>query len=254
MFSRISCGAIILGAALSGTALSGVASAQTSRDGAPQMWQQMAQRDRAEASSSTVPSVVENGSIITMIGCLEREADYRTRTDAGKGGKVGTGAGLGNEYVLVTGPGGCSSGTGEAYELTGSQEKELDPFVGLTIEITGRLKDAKIDAATGRPTGGFDPLGQDLRLREVEVAAFREPVSTVARLEEPRELPRSEAPVAREQSRVDEDPSIGTAGQESLPRTASPLAAAGLLGLLAVGGAAGLRALRVLPGKRLVRR
>lgn len=37
---------------------------------------------------------------------------------------------------------------------------------------------------------------------------------------------------------------VGTGGQDELPRTASPLALAGLLGLLSLAGAAGLRAFR----------
>lgn len=233
------------GAAIAAIALSTGVSAQTSRDGAPLQWQQMAQRDRAEASQN----VQTNGGAITMIGCLEREADYRTRMSSGKGGALGTGAGLGNEFVLVTGDGGCSSGTGEAFELTGGREKELEPYVGLQVEVTGELKPAKI-GDDGRPTGGVDPLGQDLRLREVEVGAFRDPVpppAQAARADEPRDVALNETrqPAAPADPARDDDRSIGTAGQDdTLPRTASPLGAAGLFGALAFGGAAAVRALR----------
>ena len=257
----------VCGAAIAVTIMAGTASAQTSRDGAPQNWQQMSQRDRADASlrvdlaQSNNSSVQTNGMAITMVGCLERETDYRTRMDAGKGGKLGTGLGLGNEFVLVTGER-CSSGSGEAFELTGSREKELEPFVGFTVEITGQLKEAKMDPATGRPTGGFDPLGQDLRLREVEVGAFREPAvipRRVAGADEPRDVVVNQA--ASDDRPLQDDRSVATTGQvarndadDQLPRTASPLAATGLLGLLAVGGAAALRAARKLPGRRLIRR
>jgi len=258
----------VCGAAIAVTIMAGTASAQTSRDGAPQNWQQMSQRDRADASlrvnlaQSDNSSVQTNGMAITMVGCLERETDYRTRMDAGKGGKLGTGLGLGNEFVLVTGAL-CSSGNGEAFELTGNREKELEPFVGFTVEITGQLKQAKMDPATGRPTGGFDPLGQDLRLREVEVGAFREPVPVpraAASVDEPREVAVNQA-AASDDRPLPDDRGVATTDQvarndadDQLPRTASPLAATGLLGLLAVGSAAALRAARKLPGRRLIRR
>ena len=99
----------VCGAAIAVTVITGMASAQTSREGAPRDWQQMSQRGRAEASlrvdlaQSDSSSVQANGMAVTMLGCLERETDYRTRMNAGKGGTLGTGAGLGNEFVLVTG-------------------------------------------------------------------------------------------------------------------------------------------------------
>jgi hypothetical protein len=274
----------VCGAAIAVTVFTGMASAQTSREGAPRDWQQMSQRSRADASlrvdlaQSDTSSVQTNGLAVTMVGCLERETDYRTRMNAGKGGTLGTGAGLGNEFVLVTGER-CSSGTGEAFELTGNREKELEPFVGFTVEITGQLKPAKMDPATGRPTGGFDPLGQDLRLREVEVGGFREPATAsrpAASADAPRddaanqsaanqattnEIPANQAVVSNDRP-LQEDRGVATTGQvarndadgDQLPRTASPLAATGLLGLLAVGSAAALRAAQKLPGKRLIRR
>src|SRR5688572_33437674 len=66
---------------------------------------------------------------VTLVGCIQREADYRRANDAGKGGPLGTGLRLGNEFVLVTSPAGdadcATAGTGEAYELTGNREREL---------------------------------------------------------------------------------------------------------------------------------
>ena len=38
---------------------------------------------------------------VTVIGCVERESDYRSAHDAGRGGPLGFGLGRGNEYVLV---------------------------------------------------------------------------------------------------------------------------------------------------------
>ena len=263
MVIRTVCGVVVIAGLCGGTT-----SAQTSREGAPQLWQQMSERNRDRAidvtlrpvlGQSDTSSVQTNGMAITMVGCLEREADYRTRMNSGKGGPLGTGVGLGNEFVLVTGAR-CSSGSGEAFELTGSREKELEPFVGFTVEVSGRLKDAKIDPATGRPEGGFDPLGQDLRLREVEVGAFREPVPVSAPVAST-DAPREPAPAVSDDRPLQEQRGVATTGQvarndaaDELPRTASPLAAAGLVGLLALGGAAAMRAAQKLPRKRLIRR
>ena len=211
-------------------------------------------------------------STITVVGCLQTEADYRRAQDAGKGGVLSTGAGLGNEYVLIQtegagGPGSyaananvdCKSSTafaGTSYEMTGTRERDLKQFVGRRVEITGELKNTD---ASGRP-GGFDPavISQDLRLDEINVASFREaPMAAQA----------SAAPAVTEtqpvQTQAVQTPSpdpapreaYGTSGQTGqtgtvasarteLPRTASPLGLYGLFGLLSLGGAAALRFVR----------
>jgi hypothetical protein len=125
------------------------------------------------------------------VGCIQREADYRRQHDSGRGGVAGTGLGRGNEYILTNamrmgsaagtdmdcGTIGATSGApGEAYELTGRAEPDLEPYVGRRVAVTGMLKDADTkpvgtsgDVAT--PTGGFDPLGQDLKLFELDVTS-----------------------------------------------------------------------------------
>ena len=198
---------------------------------------------------------------ISLMGCVQRETDYRRENNSGKGGFLGFGGGLGDEYVLVnaspnaTGAfGDCSSvAGGEAYELTGSAEEDLEAFVGQRVAIAGTRKAAEVDRATGRPTGGRQ-VGDDLRLFEVEVDSFRAlaaPVQTgtVARLdqEQEQEPARFEQGVER---RVDR---VATSGvqreqdvdgeREQLPRTASPLALMGLMGLLSLAGVAALRAM-----------
>src|SRR5688572_2522594 len=133
---------------------------------------------------------------ISVVGCIQRETDYRKQNDSGKGGFLGFGGGLGDEYVLVNASrgangafGDCTTATGgEAFELTGSAEDDLAPFVGQRVAIAGTQKEAEIDAATGRPTGGRQ-VGDDLRLFEVEVDSFRAfaapvQVDTVARVEQ----------------------------------------------------------------------
>jgi len=73
-----------------------------------------------------------------------------------------------------------------AYELTGSNEKQAEQFVGKRVEISGTLNRAETSAA-GRPTGGVtagepprgvDVGGQDLKLREIEVASVKEAEGT----------------------------------------------------------------------------
>lgn len=148
------------------------------------------------------PTMKNDQPQITLVGCVQRESDYRASRGAGSGGAAGTGVGAGNEFVLVnatvsptgamTGAGsatGAQAGTtgtsgstamGEAYELTGSGEGELESFVGRRVEITGHLKagsDAKASGATGTGTGtgtgGTNILGQDLNLKEFEVVSAK---------------------------------------------------------------------------------
>jgi hypothetical protein len=197
---------------------------------------------------------------ISVVGCIQRETEYRRQNNSGKGGFLGFGGGLGNEYVLVNASrgadgvfGDCTTATGgEAYELTGSAEGDLKEFVGQRVAIAGIRKEAEVDVETGQPTGGRQ-AGDDLRLFEVDVESFRplaEPVKTytVARADE--EPPRfqdqqettadvAETPPVRRDRPADVD-----RDQEALPRTASPLALTGLLGLLSFAGVAGLRNLR----------
>jgi hypothetical protein len=126
---------------------------------------------------------------VTIVGCVVRESDYRRARDAGKGGVAGTGVGVGNEFVLTnasmagaSGPavGTAGTATGAEYELTGSNEKQAEQFVGKRVEISGRLKAADVSAAgpTGGPTAGKPPSGvdvtsKDLKLRELEITTVK---------------------------------------------------------------------------------
>jgi len=126
---------------------------------------------------------------ITVVGCVEREADYRKAQDAGRGGVAGTGAGVGNEYVLSkattstgsTGAASTGAAASTAYELTGPNEGQLQKHVGHRIEITGKLKPAETDASgrptggatAGRPPSGVDVTSKDLKLREIDVVSIK---------------------------------------------------------------------------------
>ena len=161
-----------------------------------------------EQPNRPATQAAQGAQSVTIVGCVQSEADYRRARNAGKGGVAGTGVGAGNEFVLVdasmagasaTGaPGAATSGasgstagkpTGtagasaaiNAYELTGSGEGQLASHVGKRVEIMGTFKAAETGAAgpTGGPTAGAPPSGvditsEDLKLREFEVASVRE--------------------------------------------------------------------------------
>jgi hypothetical protein len=196
-----------------------------------------------------------DGRPLTLIGCIQREVDYRRTNAFARGGVAGRGLGRGNEYALITAFRGeyllinasragtegatadldCSfRSTAEVYELVGDRERDLAPFVGRVVRISGMLKEADVEpvGTSGQRTGGFDPLERDLRLHEVNVTSFQE-VSTTAN------APQAPTALAAEPA-----PTATTGADEQRPRTASPLPLIGLFGLLLLGGALGLWALR----------
>lgn len=209
----------------------------------------------AYAQSSKQPATP-----VTLVGCIQKEADYRKTHDLDKfAGKTGLGLGRGDEYVLINASKGttapanldCSfQGTTEAYELTGKREHDLKPFVGKVVQISGTMKEAKtkpLPSGEQAPTGGFDPLKKDLRLFEVEVSSFQAPAPAVAIANapppRPEPVPRAAAPAsAPEPAR--EQPPQQVARADRLPQTASPIPLAGVAGLISLAGALGARILR----------
>jgi len=245
---------------------------------------------------------------ITLIGCIMREADYRAMYGPGQSGPRGAGLGLRNEYMIVEAhevsaggsgvteaPGTCEPAPGgfpTAYELTGPREHEVASYIGRRVELTGTQKYAHTRAVgtsgLRQPTGGFDPLGHELHVFEVEVGSVREPV--VARAAEPVAAPApvaeaapvpapapeiaAPAPAPVETAAAPERPPAETAAapepppaetaaapepapapqapaeqprqiaRAELPATASNLPLVGLLGLLSLAAAAGMRFLR----------
>ena len=156
---------------------------------------------------------------ITLVGCLMRESDYRDQNGLSSGGWLNTGAGTSNEYILVNAiPGPVNEQTaaqancsnlsgGQTYELKGKAERKrnLEPFVGQRIEISGRMKHIDTEVAVGtsgeivatRPTGGpINPMNKDMRLFEVKMDSFREiPIVQEAVLfVEPEAAPAAPAP------------------------------------------------------------
>ena len=144
----------------------------------------------------------EHAQQVTIVGCVQREADYRRANNLGRGGAVGTGAGVANEFVLInasmaggatagaatgtaTGTTGTAGATpaapGQAYEVSGENESQLEQYVGKRVEIVAKMKAAEKGPAgtTGGATAGTPPTGvditsPDLRLKEVEIVSVKE--------------------------------------------------------------------------------
>jgi hypothetical protein len=128
------------------------------------------------------------GEHVTVVGCVQREEDYRQAHNMPRGGAVGTGVGEDDEFVLVNATiAGRPTGTaGRAvteteFELSGPGEEKLTQYVGKRVEISGTLEAAEV-GASGRPTGGttagrppqgVDVTSEDLKLRELEVVSVK---------------------------------------------------------------------------------
>src|SRR6266550_17778 len=230
---------------------------------------------------------------ITLVGCIMREADFRDMYGPGRSGPRGAGIGLRNEYMIVNAQeiGAAGSGVTEttgtcppepgtfptAYELTGKRESEAAPFLNRRVQLSGTEKAAKVRPVgtngLRQPTGGFDPLGHELHLFEVEIGSINEapavraeaPIAAPAPAAEPEPVaPAVEAaapapePVAPEpapapevaaapepapapapEAQAPQEPPRQIAAAE-LPRTSSPIPLVGLMGLLSFLTGAGM--------------
>jgi hypothetical protein len=237
---------------------------------------------------------------ITLVGCVMRESQFRDMYGPGQSGPRGAGLGGRNEYMLVdaheitaggTNPGVTPVDNGAtcppaattfptSYELTGSRESEIGQFLGRRVEVTGIQKEANArpvgTSGVLQPTGGFDPLGHELHLFEVEIESFREPAVALAAAPPAAEAPAAApAPVEQPPVAAAEPPpapdvsapapapapepepvqaaappapqpesTVAAAPVQELPRTSSPLPLAGLMSLLSFAAVAGLRSLR----------
>ncbi|MGH9370382.1 MAG: hypothetical protein ACRD15_02490 [Vicinamibacterales bacterium] len=144
---------------------------------------------------------------VTLVGCIQREAEFRQAAGSGRGGAMGTGIGVGNEFVLTNakssteagaqsasgtptttsgtpetstataGTSGTTSSTttlssgGIAYSLTGDRESELEKHVGQRLEIVGTLDDASDATATGPVSGSASQRVGDLKA--LTIVSFR---------------------------------------------------------------------------------
>ena len=77
---------------------------------------------------------------VRITGCVQWEKEYRGDRNEGRGGALGTGIGVGNEFVLTrVKPEGGRKAT--AYSITGDREKELGRRIGQQIEVIGVVED-----------------------------------------------------------------------------------------------------------------
>jgi LPXTG-motif cell wall-anchored protein len=169
----------------------------------------------------------QTGASMTVTGCLMGEEQYRKEHKLTKGSFGG--AGLGNEFVLIEGN--CGDNSGKAYRLTGKPERDLKPFIGHRIEVTGQWdheRDAK--TAAGQTNATLPP---EIKIASFHEAAVPAPASASA-APAPAPVPSAPQTVASNETRDD----------RSLPRTASNDPLIALVGGLALSLAFGLYVFR----------
>ena len=96
---------------------------------------------------------------IALVGCIQREAEYRQQHNSGKGGFLGFGGGLGDEYVLVP-PlavppvhSYCTTAQAATLLTDGTAEDDLEPFVGQRVAITVTRKERKSTSSPDATVG-----------------------------------------------------------------------------------------------------
>src|SRR5262245_65033067 len=101
------------------------------------------------AKTATMQERESPAQPVTIVGCVQKEIDYRKAHNIRRGGRLNTGLGDGDEYILINatrvspgspavGSGDCTSaGSGESFELTGGMEEKFKAFVGKRVEVSG---------------------------------------------------------------------------------------------------------------------
>lgn len=120
--------------------------------------------------SAQAPAATRQGEV-TLIGCVELERDYRARKESGRGGVLGSGVGVGNEFILSMAKpasgrrgqaAGAGSGPGTDYQLTGKLEKDFLRYVGRQVEVIGIVDKGdgnmeRINVSLWHPVGDYCP-------------------------------------------------------------------------------------------------
>jgi hypothetical protein len=87
--------------------------------------------------------------VLTVAGCVQGEAGYRSQIGEGKGGVAGTGLGESHEFVLravrtvsteTLKPIDKRGGGENVYRMTGKMESELGKAVGHQVAVSGYVK------------------------------------------------------------------------------------------------------------------
>jgi hypothetical protein len=121
--------------------------------GVPALAQGQSPKAQNPTSKSQSATAKDHANHVTLLGCLEREKDYRARVGATKGGPLGSNVGQANEFVLSSAKAAPANGTaltrkeavataGENgdYELTGKTEADLKQAIGRQIEVIGMVQ------------------------------------------------------------------------------------------------------------------
>jgi hypothetical protein len=64
---------------------------------------------------------------VTLVGCIQRESEYRQAAGSGKGGTLGTGVGVGNEFVLINASQGSSMASSVGSPASSTSPSPSDP-------------------------------------------------------------------------------------------------------------------------------
>jgi hypothetical protein len=89
--------------------------------------------------------------IVTVLGCVQKESDYRAQKNDGRGGAANTGLGVANEFMLrgaktvnaeTLKPIDTGGSNIDSYSLTGRLEGDVQPAVGQQIAVTGYVEKA----------------------------------------------------------------------------------------------------------------
>ena len=126
-----------------------------------------------DAAANQRPAVQINNEV-TMTGCIVRESDYRKMRSDGRGGVLGSGVGVGDEFVLANATAstaggrrgdargdrvaarpiedrGRAGGGGRNYTLTGPLEKNLVSDIGRLVQVVGKVEVVNPDATPESP-------------------------------------------------------------------------------------------------------
>jgi hypothetical protein len=121
---------------------------------------------------SARPSQATREGEVTLIGCVELERDYRARKESGRGGVLGSGVGVGNEFVLTNAkpapggrrgqPAGTAGAPGSDYSLSGKMEKDFLRHVGRQVEVIAIVEKAgeampTLNVSLWHPVGDYCP-------------------------------------------------------------------------------------------------
>ena len=160
--------------------------------------QQPAQPQPRTQTTTAASQKAESASqTVTMVGCIQGEADYRKAGNLGRGGTAGSGVGVGNELVLIdakiTSAGappaagaatGTTGATARDYKLTGANEGKAVQFRGKRVEVIGTIKPAASASPSSARRATDDApqidvfAGEDLRLPELDVTSVRATAGT----------------------------------------------------------------------------